>query len=372
MGAKVSAATTGSTRKYDYEMDLPPWWDPGQVDKMFRYIPYEQREEEALSWRKQFEVSLAATDSFRLAVLPIDMQNTFIDPLAQLFVAGRSGRGSIDDTRRAGEWVLRNGRVITTIAPTMDTHMRAQIFCRSTYIGPDGKYPPPNTPLQLADFENGKWDINPAICASYGNPNGLAWLKAYVLHYLRTLSEQGKYNLMVWAYHAMLGGLEHALVPAAHEVFWWHNCLRDAATDFQIKGGNRLSENYSIVRPEILVDHLGRSIAQRNEKLLKALFEHDMVVIFGQAKSHCVAWTIQDILETILKIDRKLAEKIYLVEDLTSSVVIRDAGGEIIPFLDFTEQGDAAFKRFADAGMHRVQSTVPIKDWGGVASKIAA
>jgi nicotinamidase-related amidase len=34
---------------------------------------------------------------------------------------------------------------------------------------------------------------------------------------VKTLTLDGKYPLMVWPYHAVLGGNEHALVPSVHE-----------------------------------------------------------------------------------------------------------------------------------------------------------
>jgi nicotinamidase-related amidase len=75
----------------------------------------------------------------------------------------------------------------------------------------------------------------------------------------------------------------------------------------------------------------------------------DALVIAGQAKSHCVAWTISDLLYDIRKVDETLAGKVYLLEDCTSPVVV--------PGADFTEQADEAFKKFAKAGMHCVRST---------------
>jgi len=35
--------------------------------------------------------------------------------------------------------------------------------------------------------------------------------------------------------------------------------------------------------------------------------------------------------------------------------------------VDFTEQADAAFQRFADAGMHLVCSTIPMASWPDLA-----
>jgi nicotinamidase-related amidase len=68
----------------------------------------------------------------------------------------------------------------------------------------------------------------------------------------------------------------------------------------------------------------------------------------GRRKSHCVAWTIADLLSELRKEDPALAGKIYLLEDCTSPVVV--------PGADYTEQADAAFARFGEAGMHLVKS----------------
>jgi len=87
--------------------------------------------------------------------------------------------------------------------------------------------------------------------------------------------------------------------------------------------------------------------------------DFDVIVIAGQAKSHCVAWTIDDLLADILAQDKRLVEKVYLLEDCTSPVVVPGV-------IDYTDQADAAFQRFADAGMHVVRSTDPVESWPGI------
>jgi len=74
------------------------------------------------------------------------------------------------------------------------------------------------------------------------------------------------------------------------------------------------------------------------------------VIIAGQAKSHCVAWTIEDLLTEIKQVDSTLTKKIYLLEDCTSPVVVPGV-------VDYTEQANTIFTRFADAGMHIIKST---------------
>ena len=85
----------------------------------------------------------------------------------------------------------------------------------------------------------------------------------------------------------------------------------------------------------------------------------DKLIIAGQAKSHCVAWTIDDLLQDIIAKDRRLVEKVYLLEDCTSPVVVPG-------IMDYTEQADAAFRSFGEAGMHVVRSADPIEKWPGI------
>ena len=83
---------------------------------------------------------------------------------------------------------------------------------------------------------------------------------------------------------------------------------------------------------------------------MNKLLSYDKVIIAGQAKSHCVAWTIEDLLTEIKQKDPNLATKVYLLEDCTSPVVIPNV-------VDFSAQAEEAFQGFADAGMQRVISS---------------
>ncbi len=157
----------------------------------------------------------------------------------------------------------------------------------------------------------------------------------------------------------MLGGIGYALVSSIEEAIFFHCIARYSQTDFQIKGNNPQTENYSVLGPEVLEDSEGRQIAQKNTRFIQKLFQFDIVIIAGQAKSHCVAWTIDDLLEDILVRDKRLAEKVYLLEDCTSPVVVPGV-------IDYTDQANAAFQKFAEAGMHVVRSTDPIESWPGI------
>jgi len=334
---------------------IPAHFDPNTVGEV-RRVPYQELAIQARDYAEKFNIKPAASDKYRICVMPIDDQITFCVPGFELFVGGQSGNGAVDDNIRFCQFVYNNLDVITEFAPTLDTHTAMQIFHEIFWINDAGEHPQPAvTMISLEDVEKGVWKVNPEIAKSVAKGNYVAMQK-HALHYCRKLTEGGKYLLMIWPYHAMLGGIGHALVPAVEEAFFFHNIARRSQTNYQIKGGNPLTENYSIFKPEVLDTHGGQPIAQKNSKFLENLLNFDAVIIAGQAKSHCVAWTIDDLLTEIKAQDENLAKKVYLLEDCTSPVVVPGV-------IDFTDQADEAFKRFADAGMHVVKSTDPIADW---------
>lgn len=340
------------------QLQIPEYFDAKKVSEVWR-VPYQQRAAEAKDWAAKHNIQPAAADNSRICLLIIDAQNTFCLPEFELFVGGRSGTGAIDDNLRLCEFIYRNLNSITTIAPTMDTHTAMQIFHPIFWINAAGEHPlPAATLITLEDVEKGIWKVNPAVADSIAAGNYAA-LEKHCLHYVKKLSSDGKYPLTIWPYHSMLGGIGHALVSAVEEAIFFHSIARNSQALFEIKGGNPLTENYSVLRPEVLEGADGSAIAQKNVNFINKLLEFDAIIIAGQAKSHCVAWTIDDLLTEIVARDSKLARKVYLLEDCTSPVVVPGV-------VDFTEQADAAFQRFAAAGMNVVKSTQSIDSWQGI------
>ena len=199
--------------------------------------------------------------------------------------------------------------------------------------------------------------MNTAAADGLGLDPGYA--ERHLLYYTRALEEGGKYNLTIWPFHAIRGGIGYALVSALEEALVFHAMTRFSPGGYQPKGDNPLTEHYSMLGPEVETDEEGEPLGRRNQPLIEELLRYDAVVIAGQAKSHCVAWTIQDLLEDPTVQERHLEEKVYLLEDCTSSVVVPGA-------VDYTDEADAAFARFAEAGAHVVRSTMPMAEWPGV------
>ncbi len=344
------------------QLPLPEHFDATQVDQVWR-IPYQERQREALAWAAQHSIPPASEDNFRTCLLLVDVQNTFCIPGYELFVAGRSGNGAVEDNGRLCQFIYRNLSQITKIACTMDTHTAMQIFHEIFWINDAGEHPLPlQTLMTQEDIESGKWRVNPAIVSSLNLSSQVSesdpytWLKAYSEHYVKTLTADGKYPLAIWPYHAMLGGIGHAVVSAVDEACFFHTIARKTQTHYEIKGQNPLTENYSVLRPEVLNDADGKPIAEKNNTFLQTLLGYNRVIIAGQAKSHCVAWTVSDLLTEIQQTDTELAKKIYLMDDLTSPVVVPGV-------VDYTEPADAAFAKASEAGMHVVHSKQPIMHW---------
>jgi nicotinamidase-related amidase len=331
------------------QLPIPSHFDPAKVGEVWR-VPYQQRAAEAKAWAVQHHISPAAEDRERICLLAIDVQNTFCIPGFELFVGGRSGRGAVEDNVRLCEFIYRNLGLITEITPTMDTHTAMQIFHPIFWVNKAGDHPTPAaTMITLEEVQQGVWKVNPTVAYSLTQGDYSA-LQRHALHYTRRLTEDGKYPLTIWPYHSMLGGIGHALVSAVEEAMFFHCIARSSQTNFEIKGSNPLTENYSVLRPEVLEGAEGEAIAQKNTVLIQELLNFDKIIIAGQAKSHCVAWTIDDLLTEIQKVNPKLTRKVYLLEDCTSPVVVPGV-------IDFTEQAEAAFQRFANAGMNIVKST---------------
>jgi nicotinamidase-related amidase len=320
-------------------------------------VPYEERARAAREWARVYRLQPASLDTFRVCLLGVDLQNTFCLPDFQLFVAGRSGRGAVEDNVRLCRFVYHNLEVITEILPTLDTHTAMQIFHQIFWVDGSGEHPAPFTLISPEDVRSGSWRVNPEV--AFGVGQGVSGsLEKHALHYVERLSESGKYPLLIWPYHSMLGGIGHALVSAVEEAAFFHCSARNSQTRFEVKGGHPLTEHYSALQPEVIDTYGGRPIAEKNQRLIERLLSFDAVIVAGQAKSHCVAWTVDDLLREINTRDPALARKIYLLEDCTSPVVV--------PGSDFTEQADVAFQRFAEAGIHVVRSTDPVESWPGM------
>jgi nicotinamidase-related amidase len=336
------------------ELPLPPHVDLGRVGEVWR-VDYEARFRDATAWAAEHGLTPAASDGMRVCLLAVDVQNTFCTPDFELFVAGRSGTGALDDSRRLCAFVYRHLGRITQAVVTLDSHQAFQIFHAPFLVDAEGRHPDPYTVVTSDDVAAGRWRVDTSAAEILGLDRPDEYLGAYV----RALAEGGKYDLTIWPFHAMLGGVGHALVSAIEEALFFHAVARRSQSRFEIKGQHPLTEHYSVLGPE--VDAVGAQlVGARNSALVEHLAGFDAIIVAGQAKSHCVTWTVEDLLSDV----PELAPRLYLLEDCTSPVVVPGAA-------DYSDDAHEAFAGFAEAGAHVVRSTDPIGTWPGPLAETA-
>jgi nicotinamidase-related amidase len=317
------------------EVMVPSFYKPEQVKQL--YIERAAVVADAAKrHREQAKIAPSSQDKFRIAAFGIDCQVGFVNPEASLFVPG-----AVEDTERTIAWVYNNLEKITGLFFSLDTHHMFQIFHPAWWIDRDGNHPPPFTAITSADVTSGTW-------TAVSHPRE-------ALEYTKKLEATGRYVLTIWPYHTLLGGLSHALVPALMEASMFHAIARSHQTHFETKGTHSLTENYSVLSPEVR-DLGGKTVGTFNTPFFKMLMEYDRVYVFGQAKSHCVLSTLRDLQREVEAIDASLLQKIWILEDAMSPVPAPPLD-PLPATLNFPALADEALRDFARAGMRVVKTT---------------
>ena len=141
----------------------------------------------------------------------------------------------------------------------------------------------------------------------------------------------------------MLGGIGHALVSAVEEAVFFHGIARQSQPAFVIKGDDPLTEHYSALGPEVG--------GGRNDDLIARLAR----VRRGRGRRPGE--------EPLRRLDGR--PTCSMTSPPTASTCSRTAPRRSSSpgAVDYTEEANAAFERFAARGAHVVQSTDPLETW---------
>ena len=211
--------------------------------------------EAAGEWRTRFDIKPAGSSPFDLHLLLIDVQKDFCFPEGTLYVGGRSGRGAIDDTpAHRGVHLPEPRRPSPNITTTMDTHFAYQIFFPSFWV--DARRPARSRPTARSrprQIDRGEVRPNPAV-ARWLCERQLPLAAQAGDALLRRAREGGQVHSSTSGRRTACSAATGTRWPASiHEARLFHSFARGAQSWVEVKGGNPLTENYSVLRPEVLI-----------------------------------------------------------------------------------------------------------------------
>ncbi|QTA82403.1 Uncharacterized protein dnl_47780 [Desulfonema limicola] len=234
----------------------------------------------------------------KIHLLIIDPQIDFCEPDGALAVPGADA-----DMERLADMINRIGDKICDIHCTLDTHHLFDISHPIFWLNLKGEHPDPFTIITKADVEKNIW--HPAN----------AQYQKYVLDYVSQLEINKRYPLCIWPPHCLIGTRGHNVFPVlAHAMQKWEKD-HIAMVNYVAKGSNFKTEHYSAVQAD--VPDPGDPLTMLNNDLIKALEKADIILIAGEALSHCLKFTIEDIADNF---EEKHIKKMVFLKDCASSV----------------------------------------------------
>ncbi|MGI5076252.1 hypothetical protein [Treponema maltophilum] len=230
------------------------------------------------------------------ALLLIDPQNDFCSPEGTLFIPG-----SPRDCAHTASFIRANAAKIDSIHITLDCHPYHHIAHPIFWKDRNGNTPEPFTEITYADYAIGKF--RPADKAA----------ETRIEKYLQELEAKGRYNLTLWPPHCLKGSSGMAVEKNVWDaVSEWEHERVFADADYIVKGLNPYTDHYSALQAEVGDPEDPSTLM--NFTLINKLKKADRIVIAGEALSHCVANTVQDLSAYIPP------SSFVLLRDCTSSV----------------------------------------------------
>jgi nicotinamidase-related amidase len=251
------------------------------------------------------------------ALLIIDPQNDFHEGGA-LAVPGAA-----KDSKRIIDLLNNQGGAIDRIVVTLDTHHEMHIAHSSFWVGTDGTEPAPFTTISAADISAGKWSAKQKE------------LSKWSYEYAKQLEAGGRFKLCIWPTHCLLGTEGHAVyAPLAAALNSWA-ARRSRAITWVLKGQNNRTEMYSALKAEVEIPD--DPSTRLNLELVSVLSRHSKIICCGQALSHCVNYTVRDLVSAWPK-TRSPAD-----------IVVLSDGSSAVP--GFEEAADQFNRDMSNAGV---------------------
>ena len=255
--------------------------------------------------------------SRNIQLLVIDPQNDFCDlPAAWQPIDAITGArtapslpvaGAHADMQRMAAFIRDHATQLDAITVTLDSHQRIDIAHPGFWQQADGRAVGPFTPITAAQVRSGAFA-----------PRNPAHLHR-TLAYMDALEARGRYTLMVWPVHCEIGSWGHGVHADVLAACGEWQLQRQRAVHNVFKGTNPWTEHYSAIEAEV-VDADDPNTAL-NTRLLAALDTADLLLIAGEASSHCVRATTEHIVQHLPRLQAGARpEHIVLLTDCMSPV----------------------------------------------------
>ncbi|MBC8155457.1 MAG: isochorismatase family protein [Bacteroidetes bacterium] len=253
------------------------------------------------------------------AFLIIDAQFDFCHPDGALFVPGADA-----DIERISHLIRAFADRIDHIVVTLDTHHVLDIAHPLFWSDSEGQHPTPFTHISATDVETGQW-----IPRFYPEE---------ARQYVQELEADGQFQHFIWPEHCLVGSrgaaLHDTLLAALRD--WTQRRNRDYKA--VPKGLYPLTEHFGIFRAQVPDPAVAET--QLNTGLIADLESFDRIYLMGEAKSHCVANSLKQVLDFA----PGLVPKLVVVGDCMSDVTGLGHLGDLI-----YAEAQARGVRFADS-----------------------
>ena len=229
------------------------------------------------------------------ALLIIDTQFDFCHPDGALFVPGAE-----QDIERMASLIRRRTDHIDHIVVTLDTHHLLDIAHPLFWRNADGNHPAPFTRITADDVETDRW-----VPQFFPNK---------ARQYVHDLEANGQFEHFIWPEHCLIGSRGAALHDTLLDALTYWSRQRERDYVAVQKGLYSLTEHFGIFRAQVPDPAVPET--QLNTALIADLDRFDTIYIMGEAKSHCVANSLKQLLDFA----PTLMPKVVVVTDCMSDV----------------------------------------------------
>lgn len=236
--------------------------------------------------------------------------------------------GAWQDALNLAQFIKNAGHLMSAITVTMDSHQQYDISHPMFWRDGQGNQPAPFTMISADDVRKG---VMKPIDSK---------LVQYALDYTEALESAGRYPLIIWPPHCLIGTPGHNVVqPISSALMEWERTYIGRVS-YMTKGHNPYTEHYGAFAAE--VPHPADPTTKLSRPLIERFEQADTIFLTGQALSHCVAATVRQLADNFG--DDNIG-KLVLLLDTTS------------PVSGFEKNGEAFINEMKARGMRVVNTT---------------